>query len=118
MSLTLLASAARTATVSSPQVERRRYRGVHVVVTCTAATASPSVVFTVEGYNTVTDAWYTLLTSAAVSSTSTIRLTVYPGCIASANTVANDALPEVWRVTATHADADSITYSVAANPLT
>lgn len=118
-SLTLLASGARTATAASNSVETRgQYRGVHVMITSTAASATPSVVFTIQGYNSVTDAWYDILASAAVTDGSTSRvLRVFPGATAATNLTANDVLPAVWRVNAVHADADSITYSVVANPL-
>lgn len=56
-----------------------------------------------------------ILTSAAVTGaiTAPVVLTVYPGCVAVANQVLNEPLPRTWRVLATHADADSITYSVS-----
>lgn len=114
---TVLASAARTATVSSSAVVGEEHRGAHIVITATASAATPSVVPTVEGYNSVTDSWYVLLTGAAITGTGTTVLKVYPGITPSANVAVSDVLPARWRVTMTAADSDSLTYSVVANLL-
>ncbi len=115
--ITILASAARTATTNGDDQFNGGARGVHVVIDATAATATPSVVFTIQGKDPVSGQYYTLLASAAITGVSTTVLRVFPGATVAANTVANDCLPGVWRVIATHADADSITYSVGASPL-
>ena len=115
--VTVLASAARTATVSSADQNNVGYSGLHVVIDATVDPGTASVTFTVEGKDPVSGEYYTLLASAAVASVSTTVLRVFPGATAAANTVANDGIPSVWRVTATHADAESITYSVAALPI-
>ena len=111
---TIFASAARTETVNGDDIENMNGRGVKVVIDVTAASATPSVVFTIQGKDTVSGKYYTILASSAITGTGTTVLTVYPGLTASANAVANDILPRDWRVIATHADADSITYSVGA----
>lgn len=113
--LTLLASAARTATVSSVDQTNYNCRGVVIFIDVTAIAATPSVTFTIEGKSSLSAEYYTILTSAAVVATGNTVLRAYPGLTAAANTVANDVLPRIWRVTATHGDADSITYSVSAN---
>lgn len=107
-------SAARTATTNSGDLDNGQHRGLHVVIDVTAVSATPSVVFTIQGKDEVSGAYYTLLASAAITGTGTTVLRVYPGLTASANLVANDVLPKTWRVLATHADSDSITYSVGA----
>lgn len=114
---TVFASAARTATVNSELFESQGARGVHVIIDVTAASATPSVVFTIQGYSGLGDDYYTLLASAAITGTGTTVLKVFPGATAAANLAANDTLPPRWRVIATHGDADSITYSVMANLL-
>lgn len=86
-----------------------------VTIHRTAATASPSVVPTIEGYDEVSGQWVTLLTGAAITGTGTTTLTLYPGVTVSANVAVSDVLPRTWRVTMTAADADSLTYSVGAN---
>jgi hypothetical protein len=113
--LTLLASAARTATTNSGDVETRAGRGVHVVIDATAAAATPSVVFTIQGKDATSGAYYTIL--ASVTGVSTTVLRVFPGSTAAANLAANDCLPATWRVLATAGDADSLTYSVGCSYL-
>lgn len=115
--LELLASAARTATTNSGDKPNEGYRGVHVVIDVTASAATPSVVFTIQGKDPVSGQYYTLLASAAVTGTETRVLRVFPGATNSNNLVANDQLPSIWRVLATAADADSLTYSVSATLL-
>lgn len=110
----VFASAARTATVASSVFANQGYRGMHLVIDVSAATDTPSVVFTIQGQSPLGDDFYTILASAAITGTGTTVLRVYPGLTAAANTIANDVLPHLWRVNAVHADADSITYSVAA----
>ena len=113
--ITVYASTARTATPTATDQTNVGGRGLHLVINVTAVSATPSVVFTIEGKDELSDAYYTLLTSAAITGTGTTTLKVYPGLTAAANTVASDILPRTWRVSATHADSDSITYSVGAS---
>lgn len=112
---TVLASAARTATVQSADFTNYNGRGLHLVIAVSAVTATPSVVFTIQGKDAVSGLYYTVLTSAAITATGTTVLKVYPGITASANASASDILPRTWRVDATHANADSISYSVGAS---
>lgn len=114
---TLFASAARTATVNGDDITNLGWRGAHIVIDVTAIDATPSVVFTVQGKDRVSGKYYTILASAAITGTGTTVLRIYPDLTAAANTVVNDVLPECFRVIATHADADSITYSVGASLL-
>lgn len=113
--ITVLASAARTATASSSDITNYNGRGAHIVINVTAVTSTPSVVFTVEGKDALSSAYYTILTSAAITGTGTTALTVYPGATAAASVAVSQILPRTWRVTATHGDADSITFSVGAS---
>lgn len=115
--LLVLASAARTASVNSADFTNYGYRGLHVVIDATALAATPSVVFTIQGYSPVGDDYYTILASAAVTGAGQTILRVFPGATAAANLVANDYVPGIWRVSAVAGDADSLTYSVAASLL-
>jgi len=108
---TLLASAARTATASSADQVNYDARGVHIYINVTAVTDTPCVVFTAEDKDPVSGAYATLLTSAAITGTGLTRLTVYPGATPVANVAVSLPLPRTWRLTATHGDADSITFS-------
>ena len=106
----LLESAARTATVST--VMTTDCKAGIFVIDVTAATATPSVVFTIAGVDPASDKTFTILTSAAITGTGTTVLRVGPELTAAANTIAKDYLPQAIKITATHADADSITYSL------
>jgi hypothetical protein len=112
---TVFASAARTASSDSADQTNYYWRGVVLVIDVTAITASPSVVFTVQGKSTLGSDYYTILVSAAITATGQTVLRIYPGLTAAANLVASDVLPYKWRVSAAHGDADSITFSVSAN---
>lgn len=112
----VFASAARTATsTSKPSENSGRYRGGVFVIDVTAVADTPSVVFTIQGRDPVSGKAYTILTSAAITGTGTTVLRVYPGLTAAANVTVSDILPAQWQVLATHADTDSITYSVSAS---
>ncbi len=111
--VSVYASAARTATPTAVTVPVGRYQFAHIVTDVTAKTSTPSVVMTVHGLDTVSGAYYLLLTSAAFDGTTETRaLTIGPGLPVTANVSVNNVLPSSIRVTMTHGDADSITYSV------
>ncbi len=84
------------------------------VINVTAASGSPSVVFTISGVEPAsgTPAAWTILASAAITGTGITVLRIHPSLTASANAIAKDMLPSSISVTATHGTADSITYSV------
>lgn len=103
-------SAARTATPTDSNVTVSSACGFFII-NVTAVTATPSVVFAVNGVAKA-GTEFNIITSAAITSTGTTVLRVFPGATASANVTVNDLLPEGLNISATHADADSITYSV------
>lgn len=113
---TVLASAARTTT---PTVDTFRVRGgqaagLVLIIDVTAATDTPSVVFTIVGVDDASGDNWTVLASAAITGTGTTVLRVHPSLTAASNTIAKDMVPAHWSVTAVHDDSDSITYSVGA----
>jgi hypothetical protein len=115
--VTVYASAARTATPAAVTVPTGRYNSLHLVIRATAATSTPSVVCTIDALDPVSGVYYNLLTSAAITESGvpfTRVLKVGPGLPVTADLSANDVLPSTIRVTMTHADSDSITYSVGA----
>ena len=109
---TLLASAARTASVASAAQVNYNARGVHVIINVSAYPAAASVVPTIQGYDPLSASYYDILTGAAIVATGYTVLKVYPGIGAIVNGAASDILPRNWRINMAHADADSITYSV------
>lgn len=112
--LTLMASAARTASVDGDDQTNTHYRGIIVVIDATAKTSTPSVTFTIQGKDAVSGKYYTILASAAITDTGTTVLRVYPGATNASNVTANDVLPVTWRLITTAGDSDSLTYSVGA----
>lgn len=110
--ITIYASSARTASPSATDQTNVAGRGCVVTINVTSITDTPSVVFTIQGKDPASGNYYTILASAAITGTGTTVLRVGPSLTAAANTIANDTLPAVCRVIATHADTDSITYSV------
>jgi hypothetical protein len=112
---TVFSLAARTATTTSRDFKNDGGQGAIVTIDVTAATASPSVVFSIERKDPTSGKYATILDSAAITGTGTTVLRIHPELTAAANTVAKDMMPAIWRVKATHADGDSITYSVGAS---
>lgn len=104
-------SAARTAT-SSKTIVCNRSSGLFFI-NVTAASATPSVVFKIEGVDPTSSATYTILESVAITGAGLTVLRVCTHLAAAANTVAKDLLPQALKITATHGDADSITYSMS-----
>ncbi len=113
--ITVLASAARTAAVDTSDFTNTNHRGVTVVVDVTVDPASAAVTFTIQGKDTLSGSYYTLLASAALAAVATTDLVVYPGCVAVTNRVANLPLPRIWRVSITVGNSNSFTYSVGAS---
>ena len=111
--ITYLPSAARTATPTKQDKSNSvDARGMLVVIDVTAVAATPSVVFTIQGKDSLSGKYYTILASAAITATGTTVLRVHPELTAAANLVAKDVVPRIFAIDAVHADADSITYSV------
>lgn len=111
---TILGSAARTTAQSVTIDNAAGYRGVHVIIDTTVdggtASITPSITFTSSlGSDDVT-----ILTGAAIADVGVIRLSVYPGAVAAANTVADSWLPAEWKFKMAVADSEEITYSVNA----
>jgi hypothetical protein len=114
---TLFASAARTASPTAATFDKGRAERLMVVINVTALAATPSVVPRIDYFDEASGTWTTLLTGAALTTVSKVILRVGPGMPVTANVSANDGLPERLRVDMSHADADSITYSVGAHLL-
>ncbi len=114
--ITLLASAARTATTNSDAQVNLCGRGVMVTVTVTAVTSTPSItpkIQAIMGGNNED----LLSAAAAITGTGVHTYIVYPGVGAASGDVVQVAgfpLPRDWRVSVVHGDTDSITYSVTA----
>lgn len=113
----ILPSLARTATVTGDDIKNLLSRGLHLIIDVTSITSTPSVVPKIQGKDPVSGKYYDLLTGAAITATGTTVLKLFPSATASANVAVNDFLPSVFRVVMTHANSNSITYSISANML-
>lgn len=100
---TLYALAARTATPTAVTFNARHDTTLRLVLDATAIAATPSIVVTVDVLDVASGKWVNVLTSAAITTVSTNMLGPITG------------LSGTVRVTVTHGDADSITYSVGAH---
>jgi hypothetical protein len=111
---TLLASAARALAQAYSSADQINYnaKGVRVFVNVTAVTATPSLVVTIEVKDPVSGVYTAILTSAAIATAVHTVLTVYPGATVAAGVTLSIPLGKIWRVTVTHGDTDSATYSV------
>lgn len=110
---TVYASAARTATPDTQEFELGGDTDEIVVVAdLTAYTSTGSLTVKVEGVDRVSGKTWTLLSGTAFSGTGTQVLRVGPSLPVTANVSANDVVPPVIRITATHGNGVSLTYSV------
>lgn len=109
---TLLASAARTAATVSEDMSNDSAKCAIVVLDITAAPGVDTVTLTIQGKDSVSGKYYTLLAGAAQSATGTVAMTVCPGAAATANVSAPTFIPKTWRVSVAHSGSGSFTYSV------
>jgi phage tail protein X len=110
------ASAARTATPTAVEMTNLYHRGVLIYAKVTAATSTPSVVPTLRFKDEVTNDWITIDTYAALTGVSTATYYVHPSAPTGPTftDTTQVSVPRVWSLLMTHADSDSITYSVGA----
>lgn len=89
-----------TADTTGNDMDNASCRSAVVVIDITAidGSGSPSMTFTVEGKDPISGKYYTILASAAKTSTGTTVLRIDPNIAASANLIAQDVMPKVWRV--------------------
>ncbi len=111
--ITAFASVNRIATPDPVDVDMIGAHGMVVIIDVSDAAVTPSVVFNVDGFDSLSQKTWTLLDSAAITGTGTTVLRVGPGLTNSANLIADDLIPPAVRIAPVHADADPITYTVA-----
>ena len=88
----------------------------HIIIDVTAGvTVVNTISFVVEAKDLSSGKYYTILASAVITAVGTVVLKVFKGSTAAANTVANDFIPEQFRVRSVHANATPITYSIGIN---
>ncbi len=125
-SVEVYASAARTATPSAvlltplitlhPSGRIVDLSNLHLIIDVTAIALTPSVLFAIEAEDPVSGKFYALLTTpAAITGTGTTVLRIGKDIESVTNLSQQDFIPKSLRMTATHGDTDSITYSVGMN---
>lgn len=113
----VLPSAARTATPDTHEFEITgrgyEYNGLYLIIDVTAVTATPALTVTVDGVDRLSGKTFNLITSTVIATAVTTVLKIAPGITVAANLAVALALPGIFRVTVSHGDADSATYSVS-----
>lgn len=120
--ITVLASAARTATATSDtyRIPGGQYRGLLIVLNITAVTSTPALTLalhsqTGQGSDFSSQIAMAAKTEADVNTTT--LLLAHPDAPDRANVSENTQIGRKWRIVVTHGDSDSATYSVLAYPI-
>lgn len=88
-----------TASNTTLVFDNHNYCGAHIAVDITAISGTlPVLTVYIEGHDTASGKWYTLLASAALSLTGLNLLTIYPGVATVANVAVAQVLPATWRI--------------------
>lgn len=111
----IYSSAARTATPTAVEVNTRRFKSIVLVIDVTAIVTAPSITVDIARKDNTSGKYISMLTSAAITTVSTNTIRVALAAPVTANVSANEPLPGVLRVTVTHGNGNSITYSVSAH---
>lgn len=109
---TVAKSAARTANADF-LVTVKAATGIIVIVRATAKASTPSVVFTVRGFDPVSGQTWDIATSTALTDVGTRVIRIHPSLVV-ADCKFNDVVPEYVVIHAEVADTNALTYSVAA----
>ena len=111
----MLASSARTTTQTGSDITNYNGNSALIVVLDVTSAGTGSITLSIEGKDTASGKYYTILAGTAVTSNSTNRYRVSPTLTAAANSIAQDHLPRIFRITVTANNANSVTYSVGYN---
>jgi hypothetical protein len=94
-------------------------RGVIVVLNISTINVggmgNGSVTLTIQGKDSASGQYYTLLAGAPVSTTGTFVYTIYPDIPPVPNVAAQSPLPATWRVKVSPGNANSVSYTVGAS---
>lgn len=113
--IAVAASAARTVTTTFGTFVNVNHRALHLIVDVTVIGAD-TLTIEIQGRQLFPPfSFYPLLTGLAISATGTTVYKIGQGFTGISNLTANDMIPAVWQVVATHSGADPITYSINAN---
>ncbi len=113
----LLASALRTAPISSPVQTNYSSRGVLIFVDVTARVGDETITVYLVFIDPVSGDAFTIAGTAAINAAGHYGIIAYPGVSAGAaemTVFANIPLPRRWRVAVVHTGTGSMTYSIGA----
>lgn len=110
----VLSGVGATASVNSPDLVNTDAQGVKVFVNVSLI-GTGSITVAIQCKDPGSGVYVTLLTSAAIVTTSMNTLTVYPGIVAVTNVAASDVLPRQWRVAVTANNANPVNYTIGAS---
>lgn len=85
-----------------------------IVVVDVQSIVGGSLIATVQGKDGISGKYYNILSSAAIISSGTSVLTVYPSATAATNVTASQPIPYTWRVQITAASGTAA-YTIGAN---
>jgi len=119
--VTVLASAARTATTNSDDQQNLDAHGARFYLNITAVSgSSPTLDVKVQAKDPVAGGYFDIPSAAFAQKTSTGSddLTVYPGIAETSNETVSDVIPRDWRVVATlGGSSPNFTFSLGAHYL-
>lgn len=118
---TLFASAARTATVSSPTQTNYNARGVQVIVNVTAVSGTGGLIVSIRGIDPISGSYYRLnVDPATITATGLYVYELYPGsttamsgALPNVTQRSSGVLPRTWYGSVFANDSSSYTYSVS-----
>jgi hypothetical protein len=91
-------TAAGAGTTDSPDQTNYFGRGLQLGINISAKTGTIAVTVAVQGKDTASNTYYPICTSASLTATGFVLMTVFPGTTAATNTDCNAPLPATWRV--------------------
>lgn len=116
---TLLASAARTATATSPDQTNYNAKGVQVILAVSLASGTGGLSISIQGKDPVSNLYYTIASaSTPITAIGQFGYEVYPGSTTAGiagNSITlrvSGLIPKTWRIICSAGDGTSYTYSV------
>jgi hypothetical protein len=98
----VLAAGALTASGNTVDFENLYGLGAHFFFNVTAVSGTtPTIIFSIDEKDPVSGNYVSILKTASITAANSpnpVKLTVYPGVVAAANSVANDFMPRMWRL--------------------
>lgn len=102
-----------TADQKTPDFYAQNFKGITVVLDMTTV-GTGSVTLSIQGKDSASGKYFTLLAGAAVVSNVTNVYTLYPGIVTTTNVSISGILPAVFRILVTANNANPTTYTVGA----